>query len=201
MKFLIASLVSALLVTSACRSQARQAGDQSGVSAEEYAVYAAVIGDMFAGDKVTFDTQAKVNILVIEDRTVSNTIEENQGERLKQVGFSSISQETIGDYVAKNRKSHQLTKSLDLKLKYTLIPKEKIKQIFDGLPSSEFYKQFPDSGGYIALSRAGLNTRGDQAVVYMEHICGGLCGSGHYLLLVKKNGVWGVQEKFRAWGR
>jgi intein-encoded DNA endonuclease-like protein len=188
-----------LLALSACQTQSRQTGDQSNIPAEEYAVYAAVIGNMFAGDKVTFDTQAKVNILVIEDRTVSNTTEENEGERLKQVGFSSISQETIGDYVAKNGKSHQLTKSLDLKLKYTLIPKEKIEQIFDGLPSSEFYKQFPDSGGYIMLSRAGINIRGDQAVVYMQHTCGGLCGSGHYLLLVKKSGVWGVQEKFRAW--
>jgi hypothetical protein len=59
--------------------------------------------------------------------------------------------------------------------------------------------KFPDSGGYIALSRAGLNSRGDQAVVYMRHVCGGLCGSGHYLLLVKKNKEWVVQKHFMAW--
>jgi hypothetical protein len=28
---------------------------------------------------------------------------------------------------------------------------------------------------------------------------GGLCGSGHYLLLVKKNREWVVQQTFRAW--
>ncbi|HEU0178479.1 MAG TPA: hypothetical protein VFV58_29805 [Blastocatellia bacterium] len=99
MKYLIAALISALLLTSVCRTQSRQAGDRSNISAEEYAVYAAVIGDMFAGDKVTFDTQAKVKILVIQDRTVSNIIAENEGERLKQVGFASISQETIDDYL------------------------------------------------------------------------------------------------------
>ena len=44
--------------------------------------------------------------------------------------FTSISQETIDDYAAKNAKSHQLTNSFDLKLKYTLAPKEKIEQIF-----------------------------------------------------------------------
>jgi hypothetical protein len=203
MKFLLALLVPALLVISVALVRSRQASDQSGVSAEEYAVYAVVIGDMFADDKVSFDTQAKVKILVIEDRTVSavsdGTEEENDAERLKQ-GFSpAISQETIDDYVAKNAKSQQLTKSFDLKLKYTLIPKEKIDQIFTGLPSDEFYKQFPDSGGYIALSRVGLNSRGDQAFVYMRHICGGLCGSGHYLSLVKKDEEWVVQKKFRAW--
>jgi len=206
MKFLIASLISALLVTSAFRAQSRQAGDQSkrqagdrsNISAEEYAVYAAVIGDMFAGDKVTFNTQAKVKILVIQDRTVSNIIAENEGERLKQVGFASISQEIIDDYLAKNAKSYQLTRSIDIKLKYTLIPKEKIKPI-TWLTSDEFYRQFPDSGGYIALSRVGLNASSDQALAYMEHTCGGLCGSGHYLLLVKDNGIWVVQRKFMAW--
>src|SRR5215813_2463935 len=155
MKFIVAALVSALLVTSACRTQSRQAGDQSNISAEEYAIYAAVIGDMFAGDRVTFDTQSKVKILVIEDKTVSEHFDaaagENESERLKQIFSPPISQEIIDDYVAKNAKSHRLTNSLDIKLKYTLIPKEKIKPI-TGLPSHEFYRQFPDSGGYIALS-------------------------------------------------
>jgi len=202
MKFIVAALVSALLVTSACRTQSRQAGDQSNISAEEYAIYAAVIGDMFAGDRVTFDTQSKVKILVIEDKTVSEHFDsaagENESERLKQIFSPPISQEIIDDFVAKNAKSCQLTNSLDLKLKYTLIPKEKIKPI-TGDPSDEFYRQFPDSGGYIALSRVGLNASGDQALAYMQHVCGGLCGTGHYILLLKKNGKWGVQEKFRAW--
>jgi hypothetical protein len=204
MKFLMPSLLSVLLVISIGLVRSRQASDQPGIPADEYAVYAAVIGNMFAGDIVTFDTQSKVKMLVIEEWTVrganADMGEENEGERLKQVGFSPIlSQETIDDYVAKNAKSYQLTKSLDIKLKYTLIPKEKIEKIFDGLPSSEFYRQFPDSGGYIALSRAGLNTRADQALVYMHHICGGLCGSGHYLLLVKKNREWVVQQHFMSW--
>jgi len=226
MKFLIASLVSALLVTSACRAQSRQAGDQSprqagdqsprqagdqskrqagdqsNISAEEYAIYAAVLRNMFAGDRVTFDTQEKVKLLVIEDRTVSEHFNaaagENETERLKQIFSPPISQEIIDDFVAKNAKSHKLTNSLDLKLKYTLIPKEKIKPI-TGLPSDEFYRQFPNSGGYIALSRVGFNANSDQALAYMQHVCGGVCGSGHYLLLVKNNGGWVVQKSLVAW--
>ena len=195
MKFLIALLVPALLVISVCLVRSWQAGDQSRIPAEEYAVYAAMIGDMFAD---------RVKILVIEDRTVSRIGEATEWKRYEErrlkVGFSPIiSQETIDDYVAKNAKSHQLTTSLDLKLKYTLIPKERIKQIFKELPSDEFKGQFPNSGGYIALSRAGFNTSGDQALVYIEHICGGLCGSGHYRLLVKKNEEWVVLKKVNAW--
>jgi len=86
-------------------------------------------------------------------------------------------------------------------LKYTLIPNEKIEQIFkNGLDGwSEFYRQFPDSGGLIALSRAGLDSSGNQALVYMRHSCGGLCGTGHYMLLVKNEQRWVVQKKFMAW--
>jgi hypothetical protein len=156
---------------------------------------------MFAGGKVTFDTQSRIRMLVIEDKTTGDAsmAGENEAERLKRMFSSRISQEIIDDYVAKNAKSHQLTKSFDINLKYTLVPKEKIEQIFTGLESDEFHKQFPDSGGYIALSRAGLNKRGDQALVYMQHICGGLCGTGHYILLVKKDQGWRVEDTFRAW--
>src|SRR5262245_6115866 len=137
MRFLIASLVSSLLVTSACQAQSRQAGDQSprragdqskrkagdqsNIAAEEYAVYAAVIRNMFAGSRGAFDTQAKVKLLVIEGRTVSEHFNaaagENETERLKQIFSPPISQEIIDDFVAKNAKSCQLKNSLDLKLK------------------------------------------------------------------------------------
>jgi hypothetical protein len=203
MKFLIALLIPALLVISVGLVRSRQAGDQSVITAEEYAVYAAVIGDMFAGDKGVFDTQSKVKILVIEDKTVSSLDDAfaggNEVEKLKQEISPIISQETIDDYAAKNAKSHQLTKSLDLKLKYTLIPREKIYQIFNGRSPDEFYRQFPGSGGYIALSRVSLDSRGDQAFVYIRHTCGGLCGSGHYRALVKKNGEWVIQKKLALW--
>ena len=204
MKFLATSLLTAFLVTYVVPVQSQQTDDQTVIPAEEYAVYAAVIGDMFAGEKVSFDSQTKVKTLVIVDRTVNNFFvaiaKEDEGSRMKKQ-FPSVSQETIDDYAAKNAKSHQLTKSFDLKLKYTLVPKEKIEQIFSsGLDGwGKFYKQFPDSGGYIGLSRAGLNSSGNQAIVYLEHSCGGLCGTGHYLLLVKNEQGWIVQNKFMAW--
>lgn len=204
MRFLMTSLVFVMLVTFTCQVQSRQTGDQSDMPAEEYAIYAAVIGDLFADDKVTSGSKSKVRTLVIADWTVSNpsaaAVGEEEGKLLKQ-RLSSISQETIDDFTAKNAKSHQITKSLDLKVKYTLISKEKVDQIFKSVMSGweEFYKQFPDSGGLISFSRAGLNSKGDQALVYMANGCGGLCGAGNYLLLVKKNGEWIVQKKFQAW--
>src|SRR5262245_43172934 len=204
MHFLVTFLITALLAAYAAPVQPQQTGDQSNILAEEYAIYAAVIGDIFAGDKVSFDSQTKVKMLVIEDRTVRNVYiairGENDWSRMKGQ-FTSLSQETIDDYVKKNAKTHQLTNSFDLKLKYIITPREEIERIFkSGLDGwGEFYKKFPDSGGYIGLSRAGINPGGNQAFVYMQHSCGGLCGSGHYLLLVKNDRGWVVQNKFMAW--
>ena len=77
MKFLVTSLVTALLMTYAVAVQSQQAGDQSGIPAEEYAIYAAVIGNIFAGNKATFNSQPTFKLLVIEDWTVKNFFSSN----------------------------------------------------------------------------------------------------------------------------
>ena len=188
MKFFKTAFISVLLAAQAVPVQSQQAGDQSDIPAEEYAVYAGLIG------------KSTANPLVIIDQTVSHTIPAYLVSNLKRE-FSSISQETIDDFLRKNEKSHRLTKSFDIKLKYVLTPREKINQIFKSREAGwdDFYKQFPNSGGYISLSRAGINANGDQALVYAEHSCGWLCGTGNYMLLAKNDQRWAVQKSFMAW--
>ena len=53
--------------------------------------------------------------------------------------------------------------------------------------------------GRVTLSRVGFNQNMGQALLYVEIHCGVLCGSGNYLLLVKKNKVWTIQEEYRTW--
>jgi hypothetical protein len=187
MKFFMASLIFALLAAQVVPARSQRARNQSGIPAEEYAIYAAAIGNMFAIDKVSSDSQLKGRLLVIEDRTVKNhfvaVVGKDEGEMLKYEFSPTVSQETIDDYLAKNAKSHRLTKSFDFKLEYTLIPEGEIGSIFES----------------VALSRAGLNSGGNQALVYMQHSCGPLCGGGHYMLLVKKKRRWVVKEKFTSW--
>jgi hypothetical protein len=199
MKFFMTAVISALFLADTIQVRSQQASNQSNISAEEYAIYATVIGKMPTG------SQSKAKLLVINGQTVSNTFAHVAGpdeeKRVKQEFSSLISQETIDDYVAKNAKSHQLTKSFDFKLKYTLISKGKFTQIFKnaGDAWSEFHRQFPDSDGFISLSRAGLAPTGNQALVYISYACRGLCGAGYYMLLVKNEQRWIVQKAFMAW--
>jgi len=38
-----------------------------------------------------------------------------------------------------------------------------------------------------------------EALVYVAHTCDGLCGTGHYVLLLKVEGKWKVERKVMAW--
>jgi hypothetical protein len=187
MRFFMAALIFALLAAQVVPARSQRASNRSGIPAEEYAIYAAVIDEMFASAKVSSDSQSEGKLLIIEDRTVKNTfvaiLGKDEGKMVKQAFSPTISQDTIDDYLAKNAKSHRLTKSFGLKLEYTLIPEEKIESILES----------------VALSRAGLNSSGNQALVYMQRSCGPLCGGGHYMLLVKNKRRWVVKEKFTSW--
>ena len=63
----------------------------------------------------------------------------------------------------------------------------------------KFYKRFPDSGGIVGVSRVGFNLETNQALVYVEHGCGDLCGTGHYMLLDKGESGWKVAKRYMSW--
>ena len=192
MKFFMTALIFALLAAQVVPAQSQRSGERSNIPAKEYAIYAAVIGDMLANGELSPDPQLEVELLVIAGQTVKNhqaaIVGQDEGKIVKQKFSSNISQETIDDYVAKNSKSHQLTKSFNLKLEYILIPEEK-------LGSS-------DVGGLIALSRVGFDSSGNQALVYVDYGRGPtFCGVGRYgryMLLVKNKQRWIVKKKFTA---
>ena len=55
-----------------------------------------------------------------------------------------------------------------------------------------FAKEYPESYGFITLSRVGFNKQMDQALVHAGWQCPALCGHWSFQLLVKKDGLWKV---------
>jgi hypothetical protein len=64
--------------------------------------------------------------------------------------------------------------------------------------SGEFQTRFPNSLGYIAVSRAGFNFNKTEAIFYIDHFCG-LCGGGRFVLMRKTNGIWKVADERYTW--
>jgi len=68
-----------------------------------------------------------------------------------------------------------------------------------GTKPSDFEARFPNNFGYFVVSHIGLNLNKTEALLYVDHFCGGLCGAGEYILMRNVNGVWHVVNQHRAW--
>jgi len=76
---------------------------------------------------------------------------------------------------------------------YGLQPKFRMKQQYELLTKQEIYARFkhPGEGGWVELSAVGFNRQRTVAVLWVRYGCpGGLCGSGSFQVLHKKNGKW-----------
>jgi hypothetical protein len=100
----------------------------------------------------------------------------------------------IDDYVKVNKTKWLLQEKFKLEIPYKLIRSEMVFSLIDPLTKNEdwteFYKRYPDSGGFIDLSAVGFNADKSVAVVSKGRWCGELCGEGGYHVLQKKDGKW-----------
>jgi hypothetical protein len=62
-----------------------------------------------------------------------------------------------------------------------------------------FYRKYPNSGGFITLSRVGFDAEKKHAFAYVQYECGSLCADASYYLLEKEQGVWKVTKRAMAW--
>jgi hypothetical protein len=164
------------------------------VSSEEYAVYSALIEEEYVTDKV--------KLVVITNPT-------SGGNRSKDIAdyylqqLSPLSRATYDDYIERNSKPYNLSNSFTLKERYMLVEYHEVEKFFDDPDLDEawknFYRQFPDSNGYIVLSRVGFNPAKDQALVYTAWMCNSRCGEGKFVLMSKRDGKWKVEKKYTTW--
>jgi len=68
-----------------------------------------------------------------------------------------------------------------------------------GTKPNEFEARFPNNFGFFVVSNVGLNLKKTGALLYVDHFCGGLCGSGDYFLIRKVNGAWHIVDRHRTW--
>src|SRR5262249_16099086 len=117
--------------------------------------------------------------------------------------LAPLTTETVKDYNDRNKSQSELHDSFDVTGKVLLVDKQEIDEIFHdqdlGGGWEGFYKRFPDSGGFITLSRVGFNPEQSQALVLVSHYCGGLCASGTYILLQKEDGKWKILKRYTVW--
>jgi len=195
--FLILGVVAASATNSLCQKT------------EDYRVYDAVIREMFRGGVTQFDMNAKIDQIVIRDRTFSEYargIEKESWDHVK-TQMRSLTDETIAGYELARKNERTLTAKFDIAFKYQLITDKQLAEIFeiknDYDKSFEywdgFYKIYPNSAGYNSFSRVGYDKAGRYALVYFVNWCRTLCGTGTYLLVEKGQSGWVVKEGAGMW--
>jgi hypothetical protein len=64
---------------------------------------------------------------------------------------------------------------------------------------TEFYARFPQAQGITSLSLPAFTPDRRHAVVYLETICGPLCGGGFYIEVTLGKAGWKVSRRANAW--
>ncbi len=104
--------------------------------------------------------------------------------------------QTVDDYLLRNETPEQL-KLWNPGINYVLVTNSDLPRT--GNFWGEFEKKFPNSAGILTFSNIGFNQHYDQALVYVAHSCGDLCGEGDFVLLRKVNGRWEVFKAQNLW--
>jgi hypothetical protein len=128
---------------------------------------------------------AKAKSLVIRSETKGYKMCLSPDEESEKIIGQAISQ-----YVKLNEKNWLLKRGLSIEKSYELVPYDELKSALKQGGWENFYKQYPNSGGWIELSAIGFNADKTVAVVYMGHHSWSLSGGGGFHVLQKKDGKW-----------
>jgi hypothetical protein len=156
---------------------------------EEYAVYAAVLNSKYANKNTK-------QILIMDQTRVN-------GPKLLQQDLSFIQENTplapelVDSFLERNQQPHPLKPVLDLNLEYQLLTREevdKLRLLDEASNWKLFYQEYPDTVGFLHLSRVGFNKDLSLALVYLEQYHYEQPIVGSYYLMTRLDGRWEASE-------
>ena len=167
--------------------------DETAELIEEYRVYNAVIRNMFADNKITFDFGGKVpvKLLVIEERTVFDPSVRDTPRATSSDMITSYD-EMRADYQLKNQRPATLKRMFTLTVDYELVNSPESKR-------AAYEREGGEVHGIVSLSRVGFNKTRTEAFIYMSYTCGGLCGHGFMFWVEKAGDTWKVKKSVLMW--
>ncbi len=145
---------------------------QNGPDEEEYEVYSALINERYAPPA----TQ-RINILGMSLAAYQKVPE----PAWNMPHLHHLTRKMVADFNSNNAEAVAFTDLFRVKVDHELLEKGMAGFTARGTRNLTF-------------SRVGFDERRERALVYVVDFCGGRCGKKYYALLVKKEGVWKVQD-------
>lgn len=159
---------------------------------EEYVVYNDLLESRYTNGDIS-------QILFFDHTRVPN-------EGLLEQNLASFQQETplgedlVNSFKERNQQPHPLEPGLDFGLEYQLLTQEEIDEIHSQDEASDwklFYESYPNTVGFIYLSRVGFNADFSKALLYLEQYHYDRPIQGGYYFLVKQDGRWVIESGYK----
>jgi hypothetical protein len=175
------------------------------VTEAEYQVLSAYIAGAFTGDKGEHRVGSRVSKIVIANKTQSDRDDRDDDD--KPMSWKKMSRylhkeaptlqtATLNSFRDANARPVPFRPSFHLPVAYELVDKTEIEAIFKkGEWWTDYYRKYPNSQGFLSLSRVGFSTDGKQGVFYTINGCGGKCGSDSYVVMEKVDLSWKVVKE------
>ncbi len=159
----------------------------------EYEVYSSVI--------LSRNYSQSVNKIVIHQLTYNPTWCDTFGcfQNFKNYPLKNDSM-LVDDFKNKNAKAYKLENKFSIPQTVILISREELNKIFHNEKGWDaFYEKYPNSSGYIQISRVGFNSNQTQAILYFDYHYDMVWGEGYLIFLTKGEGKWIVKEQVSLW--
>jgi hypothetical protein len=159
-------------------------------SADEYAIYDAVIAANWPGQAV---------IVMEAATTTSYAWDVRQHSAGEIAGLQTL---TADSFLAANQASYPLVNHFKDGASYVLLSQaDKDKLFTRDLPGSwqRFHAAYPAAQGLLAFSRGGFNADDTQALIYFQNGNGDVQAAGYVVLLSREAGGWVVKNQLLVW--
>jgi hypothetical protein len=164
----------------------------NGTTVDEQEVLAVCLDHLYIGSRqvVRSLTRSGLHLPADEERALSYMRE----------NFEGLSEETLADFLAKNRERHPVEPDLNLGGRLNCVNDREFERVFrDGEGWERFRRTFPKSDGTLRFSRVGFNRDVTQAMIYAGQQFDWHIGSGGFWLFSKIDGAWVESGRLGTW--
>jgi hypothetical protein len=175
------------------------------LSEEDYAVFTGILEGL--GRPEHPEETWKGKEILVSDVTGQAKIEDRQLNRWRYPSDSNPAPaaETRVDFIAKGKDECPLKEAWGDPKLYKPLSRKEVSGYFDRKDGrkhdgwKDFYARHPRTAGFWTFSHPGYNSAKDEALLYVVHSCGWLCGTGHLYFLAREKGKWNVKNKLFLW--
>lgn len=209
----LATLLLSLVVIglSGCNRAHKPTAPVPDLTSDEYDVFSGYLADTFRKRDKGRDSQQPPKLVFLNmtqsgdddlllDENGHPVPWEKTAESLRKKA-PALQQATVDSFRSQNLQPAFVHRSIRSPIDYELVTPAQLEPIFCTHCGfwPEYYKRFPGASGIVTWSRVGFNWDGTQALFYESYRCGGLCGTGRYMVIEKKNGSWVIGTEIVVW--